>query len=143
MSRDNVYKQVNNFNNIIKQLINSIAGKYDDVATYNTFKRRIFLLSSTDPTKLITIIGDNLFQLREHIKKDFNNFINTYSTNREVQVIIKKIEAEYEISILNEIFNTLFTIWVKFTDDEKKYIESNIKKLLSVYCQYKVESSKL
>jgi hypothetical protein len=130
--------------NIIGDVINSenIPNKKESVALYETAKRKINLVLSTDPVFMIDSAGAYLYKYREVITNgDFNDFIlNTekYITDedkKDIEARSKERSGE-EINCADALISSLRIKWSSFTEGEKKIIMKLVKRLLSEHCKY-------
>ena len=130
--------------NIVGDVINSedIPNKKEAIALYETAKRKINLVVSTDPVFMIDSAGSYLYKYREVITSgDFNDFIlntESYITDEDKKDIEKqsKERSGEEVNCADALISSLRIKWSSFSDGEKKTVMKLVKRLLSEHCKY-------
>lgn len=135
------------FNKCLKKLV-SITGdtiqgeNTSTISLFETARRKINLIVSTDPVYMLDSAGGYLYKYRNVITNgDFNDFImNTEKyivedDRNELEGKIKDVSKD-ELNCAESLISTLRSKWCDYSDKEKRTINKHVKKMLSEYCKY-------
>lgn len=114
-------------------------------ALLDTARRRIKLVSEADPLFLIENVGRYLFQYRDIIHSDLDNFIlnpeKYISSEHKLEIETVKNSGEVkkdEVSAMDNLLELLKNQWKAYSPSEKKIVKTSIQTLLAEYCKYLV-----
>lgn len=126
------------FNKTLKKLIIMIDQSLTNNLLFDTIKRRTMLITKSHPLFLLEEAGPQIFQYRDFIKNEseelFENLEDTVMNNDQMQEYIK--ENDNDKDNIMYLLGLIKTVWMKYSQEEKKVIHKSLKILLSEYCKY-------
>lgn len=141
----NVADIVENFNKQVKKCLTLVskAAKYStqSQALLDTARRRIKMVSDVDDFFLIQHIGKYLFEYREVIHENLDDFIlhpDKYilSQHRKEAEDSSKEFSKDQVAAMDNMLKLLQEQWNGYTKSEKSVVRKMVQTMLSEYCKY-------
>ena len=125
------------FNKNIKKIMKILESNIVNNITYDTLRRRVVILMKETPLILLQEGGKIFYEKKDYIinnKLDelFDRSLSTYINDTDIN------DSDINFKGIDSLFSIIKDIWIKFNEDEKKYVNKIFKSLLSEYSKYKM-----
>lgn len=126
-------EQVRKYNTQIRELLDMISAEFPNNSMIETIHRRFRVALSIDRTYILEETSPEMLLYRDIIAE--GRWDDLIYKNWEEQIDKKSSELMYEIdnNSLRDMVGLLRQVWENYDDDQKKYVQKAMKKLLS-YC---------
>jgi hypothetical protein len=125
------------FNKNIKKIMKILESNIVNNITYDTLRRRVVILMKETPLILLQEGGKVFYEKKDYIinnKLDelFDRSLSTYINDTDIN------DGDINFKGIDSLFSIIKDIWMKFNEEEKKYVHKIFKSLLSEYSKYKM-----
>lgn len=129
-------KQIRNFNNQIRELLDLLAAELPNNSLVADIHRKFQVALMSDRTLIITETGQELFNYRDVIVEDRWDELINKDWEQEIQNRNPDILEDINNNSLKQMIMLLRNIWSNYSDEEKDHVKKLLKKLLSTYVKY-------
>lgn len=129
-------EQVKKYNNQIRELLDIISAEFSNNDLVSTIHRRFRVALSIDRTYILEETAPELLLYRDYIAEE--RWDDLIHKNWEEQIDNKNSELMYEVdnNSLRDMVNLLRQIWENYDEDQRKYVQKAMKRLLSCCIRY-------
>lgn len=129
-------EQVRKYNTQIRELLDMISAECPNNALVSTIHRRFRVALSIDRTFILEETSPELLLYRDYIAEErWNDLIYK---NWEEQIEKNKDDLMHEVdnNSLRDMIGLLREIWERYDEEQRKYVQKAMKRLLSCCVRY-------